>query len=137
MRVVVFILLLVVVALASQGGAIASSPANADAERMAGYIRARVQPDEVLETWEWELDALSGHSNVSHPPPRFIFLAIRQFSQGRPEFSLRYDALAADPDVLVVGTFAAWTGIYAAALASGQFVEEEAAGAYRLYRRRR
>ena len=128
---------LVVMVLASQGGAIASSPANADAERMAGYIRMRVLPDEILETWEWELDSLSGHANVSHPPPRYIFLAIRQFSQGKPDFSLQYDALAADPDVLVVGPFAAWTGIYTAALESGQFAEEEAAGSYRLYRRKR
>jgi len=75
------------------------------AQQMADYISREIPRDAVIETWEWELDALSQHWEYHHPNQRYLFLAIRQFSHEQKPFNLDYDLLQADPDYLVTGPF--------------------------------
>lgn len=104
------------------------------AQAIADYIKQHVPIQAVIETWEWELTALSGDHNYHLPHQRYLFEAIRQFSRGQA-FDLQYDVLQADPDYLVVGTFGAWTNIYPGAEIAAHFTPEARFGAYTLYRR--
>jgi 4-amino-4-deoxy-L-arabinose transferase-like glycosyltransferase len=103
----------------------------------ADYIRNHVPASAVVETWEWELDALSGHWAFHHPHQRYLFLAIRQFSHERQPFALGYDALQADPDYLITGPFSDWTHLYDPQVVAEHFTEVAHIGAYRIYERDR
>lgn len=114
--------------------ALQQSPAT-PVKEMARYIAQAVPADAVIETWEWELDALSGHREYHHPGQAYLFMAIRQFSHEKRNFELAYDPLQADPDYLVTGTMSDWTGIYPPEVLERDFVLVVAFGNYRLYRR--
>jgi 4-amino-4-deoxy-L-arabinose transferase-like glycosyltransferase len=108
---------------------------DADAQKMAAYIQTHIPPEAMIETWEWELDAISGHANIHHPDQTYLFQAIRQFSHDRQSFDLDYDLLQADPDYLIAGPFSDWTGIYDPIILSAQFTPVAEIGVYRLYQR--
>ncbi len=112
------------------------TPISTDAQDTAAYIVANIPPDALIETWEWEVDALSGHGQTHHPQQQNLFKAIRQFALDQP-FALDYDALLYDPDYLITGRMSDWTGIYASALDAGTFREIAAFGIYRVYERQR
>lgn len=132
-----FVLLAVCVCLlAWQGSALGRAPGGAAAERVAALIDREVPPEAVVETWEWELSALSAHTRYHHPDQRYLFLAIRQFSHERTGFDLGYDPLQADPDFVVIGAFGHWTRIYQAPSVAEQFCLVATVDDYRLYRRR-
>lgn len=113
--------------------------ANTDAvepnvQNAAQYISTSIPRDAIIETWEWELDMLSSHRQYHHPPQALLFEAIRQSSRHEP-FQLTYNGLASNPDYLIVGTFAAWTGIYKDILSPDNFIEVATYGAYHIYKR--
>ncbi len=112
-------------------------PTMKPVKQMAGYIAQAVPANAVIETWEWELDALSGHRAYHHPDQAYLFLAIRQFSHDRRTFDLQYDGLQADPDYLVAGKMSDWTGIYPADMLEADFRLVTTFGSYRLYERSR
>ncbi len=112
------------------------TPLSTDAQDTAAYITANIPPDALIETWEWEVDALSGHWQTHHPPQQNLFKAIRQFALDQP-FALEYDALQYDPDYLIAGRMSDWTGIYTPVLGGGTFREVAAFGIYRVYERQR
>lgn len=101
----------------------------------AAYIDANIPPDALIETWEWQLDALTQHSAYHHPHQRYLFEAIRQFSHEQRAFDLDYDLLQADPDYLIIGTFGKCTGIYTAAAVTTSFVPIAEIGDYLIYQR--
>jgi len=105
------------------------------AQQMANYISAEIPRDAVIESWEWELDALSSHWEYHHPHQRYLFLAIRQLFHEQKPFDLDYDLLQADPDYLVAGPFSDWTRIYESELVETSFTEIAEIGAYRIYKR--
>jgi 4-amino-4-deoxy-L-arabinose transferase-like glycosyltransferase len=105
------------------------------AQQMADYIRTEIPRYAVIESWEWELDALSSHWEYHHPHQRYLFLAIRQFSHEQRPFDLDYDVLQADPDYLVTGPFSNWTRIYDPEVIETDFVELSEIGVYRIYKR--
>jgi 4-amino-4-deoxy-L-arabinose transferase-like glycosyltransferase len=111
------------------------APTVSDAQRMGDYIRATIPRAAVVESWEWELDALSGHWEFHHPHQHYLFLAIRQFSHERKSFDLGYDALQANPDYLIVGVFGDWTRIYDTPVVQTHFSLVAEFGPYRAYRR--
>ena len=102
---------------------------------MADYIRQEIPQDAVIESWAWELDALSGHWQYHHPHQRYLFQAIRQFSHHQQAFDLNYNLLQADPDYLITDGSSTWTGIYSDAVVTANFVELTEIGVYRIYRR--
>jgi len=104
-------------------------------EQVARYIDAHVPPQAVIETWDWELDALTTHWQFHHPPADLEYQADRQLFMDRSGFNLGYDGLQADPDYLVVGPFSDWTNIYAAQMLQQQFVLLTQIGPYRVYQR--
>jgi 4-amino-4-deoxy-L-arabinose transferase-like glycosyltransferase len=127
--------LLVGVALLGQLAAVALAPASDDARRTAHYLDTTIARDAIVETWEWELSALSRHTAFHHPHQRYLFLAIRQFSHQQTQFDLQYDALQADPDYLVIGPFGEWTQIYRSDQLEAAFTLVERIGRYQLYKR--
>lgn len=113
---------------------IGSSPLFTDIRDATQYIATSIPKDAVIENWEWELDALSGHLQVHHPQQSLLFEAIRQFSR-HEDFNLKYDALQANPDYLIIGTTGAWTGIYSDVLTQKSFTEVATFGIYHIYKR--
>jgi len=105
------------------------------AQEMADTIGVTVPRDAVVESWTWELDALSPHWEYHHPHQDYLTLAVQQmFHEGRP-FDLDYDLLQADPDYLVAGPFSDWTNIYEPDIVKANFTKLAEVGVYRLYRR--
>lgn len=106
------------------------------AERMAETIRRSVPPEAVIESTDWEIDALSGHWNYHHPTQRETTVAIEQWTRGASP-KLDYDMFAADPDYLLRGSFSGFFNIYDDAVVARNFRLLETIGPYRLYERRR
>lgn len=104
------------------------------AEQMSTYIDAQVERSAIIETWDWQVGALSQHRQFHHPSQLMMWGALRQYSRER-RFNLEYDMLQSDPTYLLMGTFSAWTGIYDADTVREQFALEAEFGPYRLYRR--
>ena len=105
-----------------------------DAQRTAQYIATSIPKEAVIETWEWELDMLSGHRQFHHPDQALLFEAIRQISHHQA-FNLTYDALQANPDYLVMGIFGAWTNVYSAETLKRDFMLVAEFGVYSVYKR--
>ena len=109
------------------------------AEEFGAFVRETVPREATLESWDWEIDALSGHRRVHHPHQEYLFLAIRRaFLAPPPEaqrdaFQLGYDPLQADPDYIVSGPFSEWTRIYDRVLNNFRVVAQF--GRYRLFER--
>ena len=105
------------------------------AGQMSAYIDAHVPGEAIIETWEWQVDALSQHRQYHHPHQLMMWEALRQHSRER-QFNLKYDLLQANPDYLLLGTFGVWTGIYDMKIVGEQFDWEAGFGPYQLYRRK-
>ncbi len=105
-------------------------------EETAAYVRNEIPAGQIIETWEWELDALIGRlSDIHHPHQRYLFEAIRQFSHTGTSFDIGYDALQAKPDYLILGGFGEWTNIYPHEMREQHFVKIAQFGIYTIYRR--
>jgi len=109
------------------------APVEDDAQRMAAYIREHVTEDDVIESWDWQVDALSGHPKFSHPPQLLLLLATQQRFLERAEFDLEYPLLGADPDYLLIGPFSSWTNIYGFHDVEAYFTEINTYGPYTLW----
>jgi 4-amino-4-deoxy-L-arabinose transferase-like glycosyltransferase len=107
-----------------------------DAEATAAFIDGTVPPDAIIETWEWELSALSRHRRFHHPDQGYLYKAIRQFSHAGEPFSLAYNPLKAEPDYLIIGPFGAWTELYSTSAVAGTFEPVADIGRYRVLKRR-
>lgn len=105
-------------------------------QQVADYIDANIPIDAVIETWEWEIDALSDHWQFHHPNQRYLFQAIRQFAYEQGVFDLDYNILEADPDYLITGGFSTWTGLYPAADIEANFTPLTTFGPYTIYERK-
>lgn len=99
------------------------------------YINQTIPRDAIIESWEWELDALTEHRRFHHPHQRYLFLAIRQFSHGHKAFDLGYDTLEADPDYLISGPYSEWIHIYNPLTIQRSFQPIAHIGAYTIYQR--
>lgn len=83
-----------------------------DAQEMADYIRDYVDREDVIESWDWQVDALSEHREFNHPPQSLLLIATRQRFIEQTPYDLKYDLLQANPDFLLTGPFSTWTGVY-------------------------
>lgn len=101
--------------------------------RVAAYLNDATAPDALIETYESELHFLL-HRPYHYPPDQVHVELNRRSLLGR-ETPITYDPLAADPDYLVVGRFAAGNGLYAGVIASGAFREVWREGRYVVYER--
>jgi 4-amino-4-deoxy-L-arabinose transferase-like glycosyltransferase len=105
---------------------------STSAQELAAHLDANVPLTTVVETWEPELGVLTDH-RYHYPPTALLDTAVRQTWLGGPP--LQYDGLSAKPAYVVVGPFGRWVGIYAEATLTRDYVVEQTAGAYTLYRR--
>ncbi len=112
-------------------------PGQNGAGQVAAFVDIHIPPAAVIESWDWQIDAISDHQAFHHPHQRYLFEAIRQYSHEQRAFDLDYDLLQADPDYLIVGPFAAWTGIYDPALVNASFRLIASFEEYAIYERRR
>ena len=85
---------------------------TSDAQAAADFVSANIPREAVVESWTWELDALSDHWRFHHPDLSYLYLAERQGVQSDVAFSLGYDTLQADPDYLISGPFSQWVSLY-------------------------
>jgi hypothetical protein len=110
-----------------------TSPGTNWAQVTGTYIARNLSKESVIESWEWEVDALSDHRNFHHPSQVDLLRATRaNFFKDR-HYSLTYDMLASEPDYLLLGTMSDWTGIYDDRIIASEFVELEQFGPYRLF----
>ncbi|NTV65709.1 MAG: hypothetical protein HGA65_19550, partial [Oscillochloris sp.] len=86
-----------------------------------------------IETYESELHFLL-HQPYHYPPDQ-VHVELNRRSLLGEQTTVIYDPLAADPDILVVGSFAAGNDLYAPVLASGAFRPLMQDGAYTIYAR--
>lgn len=127
-----YVILIIATPLALSGRAVLSP--DASAQQMAAFLDAHVPVDTVVETWEPELGVLTNH-RYHYPPIQLLDTAVRHEWLGGPP--IVYDGLADAPQYVVVGSFGAYTGIYASSgtLAS-DYAEEYRNGQYVLYKHR-
>lgn len=109
---------------------------DTELDATAEYIKANIPQDAVIESWEWQLDALSGHWEFHHPDGETVYKAIHQYSHEGIPFNLEYDPLQADPDYLIVGPYAIWTRIYDTPAVYDNFETVAQVGEYTIMRRK-
>lgn len=116
---------------------ILAEPRLSQIETAATYIRTNLPADAVIESWEWELDALTRRADYSRPGQADQMAAIRRvfYPSGGPEST--YDVLRNDPDYLIIGRMAAFTQVYRAEVVAAEFDLMIRIGDYAIYRRQR
>jgi 4-amino-4-deoxy-L-arabinose transferase-like glycosyltransferase len=110
---------------------------TSDAQAAADFVSANIPRDAVVESWTWELDALTDHWRFHHPDLSYLYLAERQEFLDRVPFSLGYDTLQADPDFLISGPFSQWVSLYDPAAIRDSFHRVASFGPYVIYKRAR
>ncbi len=114
-----------------------AAPASDPMQAMAAYIDQTLAADAVIETWEWELGVSTQHRAYSYPDGIYVMRVVQRQFHGISAVALDHDFLAHDPDYLVVGPFAKYTGIYPALKISQHFILQHSEGPYDLYARAR
>lgn len=110
-----------------------AAPATDPLQDMAAYIDREISPDAVIETWEWELGVSSRHRAYSYPHGIYVMRVIQREFHGDADAALDHDMLDRDPDYLVTGPFARYTGIYPADMVARHFQLQHTEGPYELY----
>ncbi len=110
---------------------------TSDAQAAADYVSVNIPRQAVVESWTWELDALSDHWNFHHPDLSYLYLAERQAFHDERGFSLDYDTLQADPDYLISGPFSQWVSLYDPEVIRTSFRRVAAFGQYVIFERLR
>lgn len=108
---------------------------SADYKRMADYIEANIPRDALIETWEEELAIVTDYTY--HFPPQIMEAAVvAEIFRDGPPASAEYDFREyADPDVVIVGTYAKQVDFYTAESLSG-YALVNSIGAYDVYERK-
>ncbi len=105
------------------------------AQQAADYVSSNIPKDAVVESWTWELDALTNHWPFHHPDLFYLYLAERQEFHDQIPFALHYDTLQADPDYLIPGPFSQWTHLYDPEVIRTSFRELATIGQYVIFQR--
>lgn len=117
--------------LATIAGTLMHSP-NSGLQRLVEYLDARIPVTDVIETWELEVVALTDHT-YHHPPYDVTNAYADKMWKNKPVPDGLYDPLAYDPEYLILGRFARWTGIYGSDLLQGSGTLIRGFGQYDLY----
>jgi hypothetical protein len=125
------IVMLVLSGLVPMARKIAHSP-DSGLRDLAEYLNTHIPTDEVIESWEWEVDFLTDHT-YHHPPYDVTNSFTELIWYGTPLPPGVYDPLTFRPEYLIRGPFARWTGIYSKDFLSQDWVLIESFGEYDLY----
>lgn len=99
----------------------------------AQYIHDVIPPGAVVESWEWELDLIADLC-YHHPTTPITNVATRMLWVDRSVDEIDYDFQRFDPDYLIVGRFAKWTGLYPTDFLEHKCTLVGSIGEYDLYR---
>lgn len=111
------------------------SRSDSSAAQTAAWLNANTRPDALIESYESELFFFLNRPYHFPPDPTSISMARRvEFKQA---VTVSYDALVANPDYIVVGSYGASAGLYDPALEGGSFRLVNRIGAYEIYARAR
>jgi 4-amino-4-deoxy-L-arabinose transferase-like glycosyltransferase len=126
-----FILLFSIYGFIGQVRMILASP-NKSPQELAAYLIANVRPDQVIESWEWEIDALAPLT-YHHPTNDWVdkLTGALHFDE---EVGKVYAFSAHQPEFLINGPFSKWTGFYDTFLAENCCSLMASFGLYDLYR---
>jgi hypothetical protein len=102
-------------------------------QQFADYLHAHIQPEEVIESWEWEIDALTPDLTYHHPTNELVDRKTAELQFG-DEFNEKYDFFVFNPSYLIDGPFSKWTGMYVEPLANGCCEKVTESGDYTLYK---
>ena len=107
---------------------------NRSPQQFAQVLLDTVGLDQIVESWEWELDVLAD-LRYHHPTNDWVdrFTAVTQFGE---TLDVVYDPGLYRPDFIIDGPFSKWTGIYRPALEGGCCALVARAGQYDLYQYR-
>jgi hypothetical protein len=94
---------------------------------------SNVGPNDVIESWEWEIDALTPGYTYHHPTNDWVdrFTAYVQFGES---IENTYSLYEYQPGYLIDGPFSKMTGIYAKFLANDCCQRMTSIGNYDLYK---
>jgi 4-amino-4-deoxy-L-arabinose transferase-like glycosyltransferase len=99
----------------------------------ADYINSHVPQGAVIESWEWEIDALAPSLTYHHPTNDWVDKKTAEIHFG-DIIAEQYDLFEYQPAYLIDGPFSKWTRMYGEAISEGCCVEIFTAGGYTLYR---
>lgn len=102
-------------------------------QQFAEYLRWHISSNEVIESWEWELDALTPDLTYHHPTNDLVDRKTAELQFGE-EFNEKYDFFVFNPSYLIDGPFSKWTGLYVEQLSDGCCVKVTDVGDYTLYK---
>lgn len=108
-------------------------PYNAPAE-MAAYLDANVRKDALIETWELEMGFLTDH-RYHFPPQRLQADALAHVWFDGPPVADKYDALAGQPDFVLLGDFGHLAAVYPLPYISETYENVKMIVHYQLWRR--
>jgi hypothetical protein len=100
---------------------------------VASFFNTQTPAATRVETYESELHFLLDRRY--HYPPDQVHVELNRRSLLGHTTAIDYDALASDPDYLVVGVFARGNSLYQPAIASGSFRLLQTTGDYEIYER--
>ena len=103
------------------------------AQQAAAWLNIATPPAARIETYESELHFLL--DRPYHFPPDQLHVELNRRSLLHQDVAIDYDALAADPDYLVVGQFARENRLYQPAIERGDFRAVQTFGEYVIYQR--
>ena len=107
-------------------------PQNRDLPQLRQWIETHVPAGKVIETWDYEI-VFSDTERVYHlPPVRLVDQMIVALNLPAPQ-AVEYDIARFTPDLIVVGRFGKWTGLYDSAL--GATTKVATFGVYDVYER--
>jgi len=105
---------------------------NNSPQLFADYLKTNIPANEVIESWEWEIDALAPEMTYHHPTNDWVDKKTAEIHFGDKTIDV-YDPLAYKPGYLVDGPFSKSTGLYQAFLSDGCCVQVVSVGDYTLY----
>lgn len=102
-------------------------------QQFATYLQDHIQPGEVIESWEWEIDALTPDLTYHHPTNDLVDRKTAELQFG-DEFNEKYNFFVFNPSYLIDGPFSKLTSMYVEPLANGCCEKITEAGDYTLYK---
>jgi hypothetical protein len=119
----------------NQFQSIFASP-NTSPQDFARVLLRTVDSKSIIESWEWEIDALTPNLNFHHPTNDWVdkMTAVLQFGD---QIAINYNFVSFHPEYLIDGPFSKWTGLYATALNENCCTLVNSQGPYDLYKVRK
>lgn len=103
-----------------------------NAQLFAEYLMRHVPHTAVIESWEWEIDALTTGLRYHHPGNKWVDRKTAELQFGDVSAE-KYDFYAFAPSYLIDGPFSKWTRLYEEPLSNGCCVKLYEIGDYTLY----